>query len=280
MSRRVAPVATLAAAAALATIAAVGTWSTPATGLPPAPAATAVTTTIAGQVPEFVPVDFFGDFYFQINADPYQPGDLPQRVVTGSPADAWVTYVLGFASARLDSRLGPFEPFTADATTTPIEDEPAVEVCGDGYCDEFSGFVISDGRLQTFQVNGVPIDGRLAAPSKATQFGDVGIRVVGGFERVTVDLLALVIAIDPGPETVTVLWDDVVYVDPSGVELPVDLAASAYPAEIPPRPDGHDQPVVLQFPTAELGGELVMTFTTASSSTPVEARVTVDELRP
>jgi hypothetical protein len=104
--------------------------------------------------------------------------------------------------------------------------------------------------------------------------------VVGGFERVTVDFLALVIAIDPGPETVTVLWDDVVYVDPSGVELPVDLAASAYPAEITPRPDGRDQSVVLQFPTAELGGELVLTFTTGSSSTPVEARVTVDELRP
>jgi hypothetical protein len=280
MRRRFAPVATIVSAAALATITAVGTSSNPATGLPPAPAATAVTTTIAGQVPEFVPVDFFGDFYFQINADPFQQGDLPQRVVTGSPADAWVTYVLGFASARLDSRIGPFEPFTADATTTPIEGEPAVEVCGDGYCDEFSGFVISDGRLQSFQVNGVPIDGRLAAPSKATQFGDVEIGVVGGFERVTTDLLAVVIAIDPGDETLTVPWNEVVYVDPSGEEIPVDLAASAYPAEIAPRPDGQPQPVVLQFPTAELGGELVMTFTTASSSAPVEARVTVDELRP
>jgi hypothetical protein len=279
MRRRLAPVATLASTAALVTIAAVGTLSAPATGLPPAPAATAVTTTVAGQAPVFEPVNFFGDFYFQVNADPYQVGDLPQRVVAGSPAGAFVTYVLGFASARIDSRAGPFEPFTADATTTPLEGEPAVEVCADGFCDEFSGFVVSDGLLQSFRLNGVPIDGRLAAPSKATMAGDVGIRVVGAFERVTVDELAVVVAIDPGAETLTVPWDEVVYVDPSGVEIPVDLAASAYPAEITPRPDGQDQPVALQFPTAELGGELVMTFTTAESTTPVDARVTVDELR-
>jgi hypothetical protein len=280
MRRRLAPVATLVSTAALATIAALGTFAGPATGLPPTPAATAVTTTIAGQAPVFEPVDFFTDFYFQVNADPAGAGDLPQRLVAGSPAEAFVTYVLGFASARIDSRQGPFDPFTADATTTPIEGDPAVEVCADGFCDELSGFVVGDGRLQSFELNGVPIDGRLAAPSKATMVGDVGIRVVGAFERVTVDELAVVIAIDPGTETLTVPWDEVSYVDPSGVEIPVDLAASAYPAEITPRPDGRDQPVVLQFPTAELGGELVMTFTTTGSTTPLEARVPVDELRP
>jgi hypothetical protein len=280
MRRRLAPVATAAFAAALATIAALGVFTTSATGLPPAPEATAVTTTIAGQTPVFEPVDFFGDFYFQVNADPGEAGDLPRRVVAGSPAEAFLTYVLGFASARIDSRQGPFEPFTADAATTPIEGEPAVEICADGFCDELSGFVISDGLLQSFQLNGVPLDDRVAAPSKATMFGDVGIRVIGAFERVTVDELAVVIAVEPGGETLTVPWDEVVYVDPSGVEIPVDLAASAYPAEITPRPDGQDQPVVLQFPTAELGGELVMTFTSAASTTPVEARVTVDKLRP
>lgn len=279
MRRRLAPVAMLVSAAALVTIAALGALSAPATGLPPAPAATAVTTTIAGQAPVFEPADFFGDFYFQVNAEPAAAGDLPQRVVAGSPAEAFVTYVLGFASARIDSRHGPFEPFTADATTTPIEGDPAVEVCADGFCDEFSGFVVSDGRLQSFQLNGVPIDGRLAAPSKATMSGDVGIRVVGAFERVTVDELAVVIAVDPGAETLTVPWDLVSYVDPSGNEIVVDLPASAYPPVIAPRPDGRDQPVVLQFPTAQLGGELVLPYKTSAEAAPVEARVTVDELR-
>ncbi len=280
MRRRLAPVATLAFAAALATIAALGTFSTPATGLPPAPIATAVTTTIAGQAPVFEPVDFFGDFYFQVNAEPGEAGDLPQRVVAGSPAEAFMTYVLGFASARIDSRQGPFGPFTADAATTPIEGDPAVEICADGFCDELSGFVVSDGLLQSFQLNGVPIDDRVAAPSKATMFDDVGIRVIGAFERVTVDELAVVVAVDPGSETLTVPWDEVSYVDPSGTEIPVDLAASAYPAEITPRRDGRDQPVVLQFPTAQLGGELVFPYTSDSTAAPVEARVTVDELRP
>jgi hypothetical protein len=280
MSRRLAPVATLVSAVAIASIAALLTFAGPATGLPRAPAATAVTTTIAGQAPVFEPVDFFADLYFQVNADPAAAGDLPERLVSGSPAEAWVTYVLGFASARIDSRQGPFDPFNADATTTAIEGDPAVEVCADDFCDEFSGFVLSDGRLQSFEINGVPIDGRLAASSKATALGEVGIRVVGAFERVTVDELAIVVAIDPGAETLTVPWDEIVYVDPSGAEIAVDLAASAYPADITPRPDGRDQPVVLQFPTAELGGELVMTFTTAESTTPLEARVAVDELRP
>jgi hypothetical protein len=280
MMRRSAPVTMVVSSAALATIAALGTFSTPATGLPPAPAATAVTTTIAGQVPVFEPVDFFGDFYFQINADPYEAGDLSKRVVAGSPAEAFVTYVLGFGAARIDSRQGPFEPFTVDATTTPIEGDPAVDVCSDGVCDMLSGFVVADDRLQSFLLNGVPIDDRVAAPSKATMAGDVGLRVVGAFERVTVDELAVVIAVDPGAETLSVPWDEVFYVDPSGDEIPVDLAASAYPAEIAPRADGQDQPIVLQFPTAQLGGELVLTFTTDASTPPVEARVTIDELRP
>ena len=191
-----------------------------------------------------------------------------------------MTYVLGFAAARIDGRQGPFEPFTVDGTTTPIEGDPAVEVCVDGFCDELSGFVVSDGLLQSFELNGVPIDDRVAAPSKATKFGDVGIRVIGAFERVTVDELAVVVAVDPGAETLTVPWDEVFYVDPSGTEIPVDLAASAYPAEITPRRDGQDQPVVLQFPTAQLGGELVLPYTTAATAPPIEARVTVDELRP
>ncbi len=99
-----------------------------------APAATAVPTTVAG-APVFESVDFFTDFFAQINEDPHEPGDLLQRVVAGSPADAIVSYLLGFGAARLDSRQGPFSPFTVTATTTAIEGSAAVEVCNDGFCD-------------------------------------------------------------------------------------------------------------------------------------------------
>ena len=228
---------------------------------------------------EFDAVDFFSDFYALVNADPYGPSDLSERIVAGSPADAFLTYVLGFSAARVDSRPGPFEPFTVVGATTAIEGTPAVELCSDGFCDTFSDFVVEDGRLQSFQLNGQAIDDRVASPAKAAEFGDVRIEVIGGFERTTVDELAVVIGVDPAGETLEVAWDEVVYVNPSGNEIGVDLFASAYPRVIEPRPDGRAQPVVLQFPTADLGGELVVPYVSGSMA-PVEARVAVDELRP
>ena len=106
---------------------------------------------------------------------------------------------MGFASARLDSRPGPFEPFTVTEATTAVSGEEAVDVCTEGFCDQFSGFVADDdGRLQTFLLNGVAIDDRLGRPSKATEAGPVSVGVVGAFERVTVDELAVVLAVHPG----------------------------------------------------------------------------------
>jgi hypothetical protein len=244
-----------------------------------APVATAVTTTLAGQ-PVFEPVGFFTDVFTQVADDPLESGDLPQRVVAGSPAEAFVTYFLGFGAARLDSRQGAVGPWTAAATTTPIEGAEAVEVCDvDNFCDTFSDFVVVDGRLESFRLNGIAIDDRLAAPSKSTTFGPATIRVIGAFERVTVDVLAIVVGLEPQGEAIAMAWDEVAYVDPSGTQIPVDLLASAYPEVVTPRSDGHDQAVVLQFPTADVGGELILPLTSPSSATPVEARVPVEGLR-
>ena len=246
------------------------------TGAGFAPAATAVPTTVAGQQ-VFEPVGFFTELFTRAGGDPPNSGDLDQQVVPGSPAEAWVNYFLGFASARLDSRPGPFEPFTVTAGTTAVSGEEAVDVCNEGFCDQFSGFVADDdGRLQTFLLNGVAIDDRLGRPSQATDAGTVSVGVVGAFERVTVDELAVVLEFTPAGEEITVAWDEVRYADPIRGDLPVDLPASAYPRVVGPV---GAQPVVLQFPVAELGGEVILTFTTASSASPIEARVPVDALR-
>jgi hypothetical protein len=237
-------------------------------GAAPAPEATALPTTVAG-APVFDAVDFFTDLFAGINADPHDHGDLPQRVVAGSPADAFVTYIFGFGSARETSRQGPLEQFTVSG------DDTAVEVCNEGFCDTFSEFVVSDGRLESFLLNGVTIEGRLAEPSKAIEHGrPVRVRVVGAFERVTVDELAVVIAIE-SDEDLTVSWEDSAYVDPSWDRIDVDLLASAYPADITA---GGEHDVVLQFPTATLGGDVVLTYTSESSPQPIGVRVDVDEL--
>jgi hypothetical protein len=233
-----------------------------------APEATALPTTLAG-APVFDAIDFFSDMFGGINADPHDPGDLPQRVVAGSPADAFVTYLYGFGAARESSRLGPIEQFTVTG------DDTAIQVCNEGFCDTFSDFVVTAGRLASFLLNGVPIEGRLAEASKAIDHGrPVRARVVGAFERVTVDELAVVIAIQ-ADEDLTVNWQETEYVDPSWNRIPVDLPISAYPAEITA---GGEHDVVLQFPTATLGGDVVLSYTSASSPQPTGLRVDVDEL--
>lgn len=239
--------------------------------------ASSVPTTIAGAA-ELDAVDLFTDMFESLGGDPPNRGNLDQRVVPGSPAAAWVDYLYGFATARLDSRPGPFEPFTVTASATPISGSAAVDVCTEGYCDQFSGFVVDDeGRLETFQLNGVAIDDRLAAPSEPKTIGPISVGLLGAFERVTVDELAVVLAITPAGEQLDVSWQDVTYDDQRGAEIPVDLPASAYPRSIGPV---GAQAFVVQFPTAALGGEVVLTYTTASTQTPVEVRVPVDALQP
>jgi hypothetical protein len=276
MGRRLAAVALCVSAGSLL-VAAATTAATADGGRPVEPVASSVTTDVPGAPAEFVPVDFFTDFFTRIGGDPPNRGNLERRVVPGFPAEAFVDYLIGFATARLDSRQGPFEPFTVTESTTALLEEEAVDVCSEGYCDQFSGFVVADGRLQSFLLNGVAIDDRLAMPSKALAFGPISVRVIGAFERVTVDELAVVLAMTAGGEELAVAWDDVRYVDPSGGELAVDLPASAYPPIIPPV---GAQAVVFQFPTGALGGEVVFDYTAPSAADPVEVRVTVDELRP
>jgi hypothetical protein len=238
-----------------------------------APAATAVPTTVAG-APVFDAVDFFSDFFGLAADGSTSSGDLDERVVAGSPADAFVTYLLGFGTARLDSRQGQLAPFTVTASTTALAGDEAVDVCNEGFCDQFSGFDVVDGRLRSFDLNGLPIDDRLAAPSKPRP-GSTAMRVIGAFERVTVDELAVVVAI-AADEELAVAWDDVVYANPDTGDIPVDLLASAYPQVIP---GGGEQAVVLQFPTGDLGGELVLPYTRPSSEAQQQVRVTVEALQ-
>jgi hypothetical protein len=231
-----------------------------------APAATAVTTTEAGQQ-VFDAVDFFTDFFGGINDDPHRPGDVLQRVVEGSSADLFVNYLYGFGAARLDSRHGPLEPFTVSG------DDTSVEVCNVGACDTFDDFVVVDGLLQSFRLNGVNVDGRLAAPVKSIERPPVRIRVVGAFERVTVDELAVVLAIEPATEPLEVAWADSTYVDATWTPIEIDLPASSFPPTVAP---GGEQEVVLQFPTGRLGGEVVLSYTTESSPDPISFRVPIE----
>ena len=239
--------------------------------------ATSAPSTTVGSA-ELDAVDLFTDLFTSLGGDPPNRGNLDQRVAPGSPAAAWVDYLFGFATARLDSRSGPFEPFTVTESATSVDGDVAVDVCTEGFCDEFSGFVGDDeGRLETFQLNGVPIDDRLAAPSEPEPEGPISVGVLGAFERVTVDELAVVLAITPGDEQLDIAWQDAYYhirvvpKSPSTWRRPRTHGPSA-------RSERKRSSCSSRSPT--LGGEVVLTYTTESTSAPVEVRVPVDALQP
>ena len=195
--------------------------------------------------------------------------DVTAMVVPGSPAAAFVAYATAFADARLDSRQGPWGPYTVTASG------PDVEVCSGGFCDTFGGFEVDDGRVRSFSIDGVSIDGRLAAPSKAVSFGALGVRLAGGFERVTYDQLAVVFVLETSGGAIAVEWGDLSYVEPSGVSVAAELADSAFPATVPAT---GMQPVVMQFPGATLGGDLVFAYTSPAAPQAIEVRLPVPRL--
>ena len=76
------------------------------------------TTTPSPGAPVFEPVDFFTDLFTPGQRRSARPRQSAQRVVAGSPADAFVDLSLRVRAARVDSRQGPLEPFTVTERTT------------------------------------------------------------------------------------------------------------------------------------------------------------------
>ena len=232
-----------------------------------APTASSPPTTVAG-APVFDPVDLLRRV-FTDDPDAGNPTAVTAMVVPGSPAAAFIAYASGFGAARHDGRQGPWGPYTVMASGSDVD------VCSNGSCDTFGGFEVDDGRLRSFSINDISIDGRVAAPSKVASFGGVGVRLAGAFERVTFDQLAVVFVLETSDDEIAVEWADVVYVQPSGESVATELADSAFPATVPAT---GMQPVVMQFPGAMLGGEVVLAYTSPSAPQGIEVRLPVPRL--
>ena len=91
----------------------------------------------------------------------------------------------------------------------------------------------------------------------------------------TFDQLAVVFVLETSDDEITVEWADVVYVQPSGESVATELADSAFPATVPAT---GMQPVVMQFPGATLGGEVVLAYTSPSAPQGIEVRLPVPRL--
>lgn len=234
-----------------------------------APTATSVPTTIAGQTAptEFDALGFFTELFRQLDEDPVS-GDLDEWLVPGSPAAGFVTYLLGFATARRDNPQEDLPSFEVAVSGGSIE------ACVADFCDVFSDFRVDDGRLAGFRLNGAVIDSRVGAASKPVSSGSLEVEVLGAFERISVNELAVVIAVESYKD-VTFDWEAVTLVDATGVNLTVDVDASSWPEAVA---TATRHVVVVQFPGGRLGSDLIVTYTSPTASEPVEVRIAVDEL--
>ena len=123
-------------------------------------------------------------------------------------------------------------------------------------------------------LNGVEIDGRLAEPSRRSNTGGRARRVVEAFERHRRRAGGRHRHRSRRGPDHRLGGIGLRRYRRGTASLPI-YTASAFPASITA---GGEHDVVLQFPTATLGGDVVLTYLAASSAQPAGLRVDVDEL--
>ena len=248
---------------AISTAAAVaGVAGYPAAGIT-TEATSAPSTTVGSAVLDAV--DLFTDLFTSLGGDPPNRGNLDQHVVPGSPAAAWVDYCS--VSPRPVSTAGQARSSRSPSPRAPRPSTvTAVDVCTEGFCDEFSGFVVDDeGGCSRSSSTASPSTIAWLRRRSRSQKDDLGRRarrLRAGHRRRARRRPRHHPRRRGARQSPGRTCD---YHDPAGDDIPVDLAASAYPRSVGPV---GAQAVVLQFPLAELGGEVVLTYTTESTSHP------------
>ena len=155
-------------------------------------------TTDAG-TSEFEPVDFFTDLFTWIGDDPPNRGDLDQRVAPGSPASR---------PRRLPVRVRdgpPRQPARSLRALHRHRERPPRSPASKPSTSAAKGSATSSAASSSTTMAGCRPSCSTASPSTTgwpcrrsrRTSGSVSIGVVGAFERVTVDELAVVLAIDP-----------------------------------------------------------------------------------
>lgn len=171
--------------------------------------------------------------------------DLTQNY---SLAEAYATYLLGYANASLDGGL----PLAASLA---VRTDDGYESCGSGGCVTWGNIRGRHEKIGSFTVNGESLEGRITV-------GDGDEVVAGNLARVTVlsvyrsvtsgglDVVAQVRSRDA---SIRLGLYQATYVSPGGR----DLMASAFvgPSRLPP---DSVATVVMSFPDAEIGGTVTL----------------------
>lgn len=233
-------------------------------------AAVGPSTSAAATTPdeEFDAIGFLTELFDRVSDDPRRVESLREQTVKGSPADHYVVYLAGFERALRDNLPGGFPPFSVVAA------RGGLNVCANRECVFYSEFVVSDGLLESFSLNEVPVVDRFVAPSKETFVEPVTVRVVGGFQRVTAEQLVVVIDVVADADG-EFAFGTAEYVDPDGATIPIDVTASAFPERLAA---GQHAYAELQFPVAAFDGELRFSFLPDDSTDVIGVAVPVGQL--
>lgn len=234
--------------------------------VPPPP--TETVTTIGGVPGAFDAPTFFGEFYGALSLDPVDALGMVEVAAIRSPADGFLFHEIGATIAIFAHTSQPLPAYTV----TPSG--PAVQICrDDGVCETYSDFVMDGPLLDSFSIDGQPLADRASTYLRDTTIESLTISELAAVRRPRDELLSIVVVMETSIQGgVTVSWDQATYVDASGRGIPVDLAASNYPARL--EADGFDVAHV-SFPGGVHGGQLVLPFTSDTTGVATTIRVPV-----
>jgi hypothetical protein len=179
----------------------------------------------------------------------------------GSPADLYATYQIQRA------RAFPEEPPDDVETRT----DGTVEACtsrpeGAQDCAVYADFQLdADERLESFTIDGLTIDGRLAGEGNAVVAEGVQATLASAYRSGQGSVWAFVDLVNDRETGIIVAGDASAYVMPDGAQTPPNEAVQRGPT-IPPRETGT---VVLRFDDSELGGSLDLRVLTDDPNTEI-----------
>lgn len=232
----------------------------PATAVPPTSTATA----------GFDGLTFLTEVYAAVNGDPLTLLDIAEsRAIVNSPADVFMAHLLGVTMTNRIHGGPPTPPYTVAV------DGKGVSVCPDsGECDVFGSFVAPTGLVETFSINGVPIEDSFGIARREVVVESLSVDSTLCFVGTDAALSCVFFASSDGAAT-ALSWDQAVFKALDGRQFFPDLTASAFAPSIA---DGGFGSAHLVFFGAPLEGDLTVPVVSGMSGIPSVASISVRAL--
>lgn len=215
------------------------------------------------------PADFdaFDYFISVFSGNPKEFAELEAMTAPGSPAAAYLAFQreasetaaeLGIELARATVYLTPRGP-----RMCPTPDSP---------CSEFTDIVVSEGLVEAFSVDGVPIVDRVGVAGDPVAVGDTMLRVAAAYRTISGDALAIYLEID-STSPVALDLGTATYIAADGTQTAVGVDDSI--GAILLGTSDEQVTVMLSFPGADPGGTLRFSIFPSDGSPALAAHVPV-----